>query len=128
MYKIMQEEKRGPIFNARLKETGEVITLRKEPVWTLFQDFYADYRRKNFYLEYEFERLHEVRPIKIELDEEETSKYNDFCHAHAHTETKLGAIGGGHSLIITGTGLGSIIEARCNVCGKTLEISGVHKW
>ena len=122
------EEKRGQIFNARLKETGELVTLRKEPAWTLFQDFYTDCRRKNFYLEEEFERLNTIRPIKIELDEEETTKYKDFCHTHSHSDTKFEAIGGAHSLIITGTGLGSIIEARCNVCGKTLEISGVDEW
>ena len=122
------KEKRGVLFNAIIKETGKIVTLRQEPEWTLFQDFYADYRGNEYYREDEFEREKEFRPLEIKLTDKETLAYDKFCDEHAHWDKNFGAMGGAHSLIITGTGLGWVITARCNACGETKDITDYECW
>lgn len=116
------------LFNAVIKDTGERAKLRKEEKGTLFEDFYSDYYRKEYYREDEFELLDEFKPLVITLTEKETVDYEDFCDEHKHKGVNFGAIGGAHSIILTGTGLGWGIQARCNYCGKTKDITDYECW
>ena len=56
------------------------------------------------------------------FDEVELEAYQDFCKEH-RTCGRHSTIGGGVSVIVTGTGLGYIFECRCNRCNKIKDIT-----
>lgn len=45
-----------------------------------------------------------------------------------HKNCPTSTIGGRVSFIFTPTGLGTIIELRCNGCGKVKNITDMNKW
>lgn len=61
------------------------------------------------------------------LNEKEQEAYNKFIKKHKNCEFPS-SIGGKISLTFTGTGLGDIIEVRCNCCGKTKDITDISNW
>ena len=101
------------------------MKLRKEEKGTLFENFYSDYDRKEYYEADEIEICDEFKPLKITLSEKETIKYDKFCHEHRHKGVKIGGI---HSLILTGTGLGWGVQVKCNCCGETTDITDYDSW
>lgn len=61
------------------------------------------------------------------FDEVELKAYQEFCKKHKKCGMHS-TIGGGVSVIVTGTGLGYIFECRCNRCGKTEDITNTYNW
>ena len=118
----------GNLFNAVIKGTGQRVTLRKEEKGTLFENFYSDYNRNEYYKEGEFEKLDEFKPLIINLTEKETVAYDEFRNKHKHDGFRFGTIGGAHSLILTGTGFGYVVQVRCNCCGETKDITDCECW
>lgn len=70
----------------------------------------------------------------IRLNEEETKAWIEFQKEHKDCCQKklhkpfFSTIGGGFSLIITPTGLGYGIIARCNSCKETKDITDTSNW
>ena len=52
----------------------------------------------------------------------------EFYHEHSMCMSKSGAMGECFSYIITPTGLGTILEVKCNVCGKSKTITDFDNW
>lgn len=111
----------------RIKKTGETKELRKEPDWTLFSDFYYDPKEEIYYQDCEIEIVRGINPIGIKLSQKETVSYESFCRRHSHDELHR-KMPMKHSLILTGTGLGWTMEARCNVCGEIEDITDIDNW
>lgn len=61
------------------------------------------------------------------FDDVEKDRYIRFCQEHSQCGIRS-TIGGGISVIITGTGLGYCFECRCNRCGKIKNITNTDKW
>ena len=118
-------EKKGKIFSARLKSTGEVIVIRKEPEGTLFQDFYADYRGNNYYSEDEFEVYRDIKPLEIKLTEKQTVEYQKFCDEHSNPDFKIGGI---KRLIFVNTGIGWSASVECPLCGAKKDLTDYETW
>lgn len=122
------------MYLSAINEKGRKIWVKKIVDETsLFNDYYVSSDGRYFYTPEEVKELREVEPIKIELDEQETVAYWDFCENHRHIKDRLGlnfggAIGGKHALVLTGTGLGYIKTAKCHVCGETKDITNYDNW
>ena len=61
------------------------------------------------------------------FDEVELKAYQEFCKEHKKCG-RHSTIGGGVSVIVTGTGLGYIFECRCNRCNKIKDITNSDNW
>ena len=61
------------------------------------------------------------------MDPIEQERYKDFCKEHRKCG-RHSTIGGGVSVIVTGTGLGYIFECRCNRCNKIKDITNTDNW
>ena len=61
------------------------------------------------------------------FDEVELKRYHEFCDKHRKCG-RHSTIGGGVSVIVTGTGLGCIIECRCNRCDEIEDITNLDNW
>lgn len=66
--------------------------------------------------------------MKFELDATEQQACQEFYRKHSMCMSKSGAIGECFSYIITPTGLGTILEVKCNVCGKSKTITDFDNW
>lgn len=78
---------------------------------------------------YAIEKLNDTTPLVIKLSKLETLKYNAFQERHRKCVSgKMGAIGGGISLKVTGTGLGWCFDCICNGCGGTEDITDISQW
>ena len=71
---------------------------------------------------------------KIILTEKETEDWYNFCKDHKDCCKKylnrefFSTTGGQHTLIITPTGLGDCVVAKCNSCGKEKDITDIDNW
>lgn len=63
----------------------------------------------------------------IELTPKEQKRIKDFIQEHKDC-IFTSSIGGKISYIVTPTGIGSIIEVRCNACGKQKDITDIDCW
>lgn len=80
-------------------------------------------------IEYAIGKLNETKPLTIKLSQLETLRYNVFQEKHRKCVSgKIGAIGGGVSLKVTGTGLGWCFDCICNGCGATEDITDISQW
>lgn len=80
-------------------------------------------------IEYAIGKLNETKPLTIKLSQLETLRYNAFQEKHRKCVSgKIGAIGGGISLKVTGTGLGWCFDCICNGCGATEDITDISQW
>ena len=61
------------------------------------------------------------------MDPVERERYEAFCKEHRKCG-RHSTIGGGVSVIVTGTGLGYIFECRCNRCNKIKDITNSDNW
>jgi len=112
-----------------VKSTGERELVSKEPEWSLFRGFYRNLGGTMFYEEDEIEEKENIsKSLTITLSDKETCDYDNFCEEHSHDDICFGAIGGKHSLVLTGTGLGWVICAKCNVCKETKDITDISTW
>ena len=118
-------EKRGRLINATLKSTGEVVTVRKEPEGTLFQDYYSDYDRKCYYTEDELDFSVKYEPLVLKLTEKQTAMYYKFCDEHSHPDFKIGSV---KTLKFTSTGLGWSVSVTCPFCGETQNLTDYETW
>lgn len=66
--------------------------------------------------------------MKFELDATEQQACKEFYHKHSMCMSKSGTMGECFSYIITPTGLGTILEVKCNVCGKSKTITDFDNW
>jgi hypothetical protein len=57
----------------------------------------------------------------------EDSEWKEFREKHKECELTA-TIGGKFSFIFTPTGLGPIVEVRCNKCGKQEDITNYDVW
>ena len=114
--------------NAIIKSTGEKVILVKEDSGTLFEDFYCNCDHSKYYGKDEVEIHESVEPISVTLTEKETVAFCEFCKEHRHVGTRTGAIGGSHSIILTGTGIGWGVQAKCNLCGDVKDITDYGCW
>lgn len=62
------------------------------------------------------------------FDEVELKRYYEFCEKHRKSCGRHSTIGGGVSVIVTGTGLGYIFECRCNRCDEIKDITNTDNW
>lgn len=77
-------------------------------------------------VEYAIGKLNETKPLTIKLSQLETLRYNAFQEKHHKCVSgKMGAIGGGISLKVTGTGLGWCFKCICNGCGEKEDIEDI---
>lgn len=65
--------------------------------------------------------------IKDLMDPVEQGRYEYFCKEHRRCGIHS-TIGGGISIIVTGTGLGYIFECRCNRCNEIKDITNTDNW
>lgn len=80
-------------------------------------------------IEYAIGKLNETRPLTIKLSQLETLRYNAFQEKHRKCVSgKMGAIGGGILLKVTGTGLGWCFDCICNGCGAAEDITDTSQW
>lgn len=72
--------------------------------------------------------------INFILNEQECKECKQFYKEHKNCcknilgKDVFSTTGGELSFIITPTGLGNIIEVKCNSCGKTENITDVTNW
>lgn len=70
----------------------------------------------------------------LTLTESEEKEYKQFYEKHKNCcknilgKEVFSTTGGGFSFIITPTGLGNIIEVRCNSCGDSEDITDISNW
>lgn len=84
---------------------------------------------KDELMKYAIDKLNETKPLAIKLSQLETLRYNAFQEKHRRCVSgKMGAIGGGVSLKVTGTGLGWCFDCICNGCGATEDITDISQW
>lgn len=70
-----------------------------------------------------------TKPMTIVLDEIEAWRFDDFKERHLKcVRGKFGAIGGGISINVRGTGLGNIFQCKCHGCGAEEDITNVDNW
>ena len=74
-----------------------------------------------------YHKYKDFKYMNFTLNEKEQEEYNKFVKKHESCEFPS-SIGGKISLTFTGTGLGDIIEVRCNCCGKTKDITDISNW
>ena len=65
--------------------------------------------------------------IKDLMDPIEQERYEEFCKKHKDCECSS-TIGGKISIIFTPTGLGYIIQCKCNTCNKIENITNDLNW
>lgn len=58
----------------------------------------------------------------INITDKQEIQFHEFRQEHAHEDFNS-TIGGKFSFIITPTGLGPIIEVKCNACGEIKDIT-----
>lgn len=65
--------------------------------------------------------------MEFKLNEKEEQNYKEFCKEHRECEF-ASTIGGKISITFTPTGLGNIVEVKCNACGETKDITDISNW
>jgi hypothetical protein len=85
--------------------------------------WYADYNR---WLEKRFDTPREI-VLQDVMDSTERERYDEFCKKHSKCG-QHSTIGGGVSVIVTGTGLGYTFECRCNRCNEIKDITNIENW
>ena len=67
--------------------------------------------------------------VTFKLNEVEQTAANDFIEKHLTcVKQHPSTIGGGISYIFTPTGVGTIVEIRCNICGTKTDITDYGNW
>lgn len=75
------------------------------------------------------------KTITFELNEVETKRAQEFMKAHSHRKEldsmkrpTFSAIGHQFSYIITPSGLGPLVDIKCNFCNETKRITDICSW
>lgn len=69
-----------------------------------------------------------MNTLKFELSEKEQKALNYFILRHKKCGIFPSTTGGKYSYTFTPTGLGTCIVVKCNVCGKTKDITDIDFW
>jgi len=116
---------RNRFISAKVRSTGEIVTVRKEPEDSLFSDFYLDYPKSHYYSEDELDFNLPVEPLSFNLTEKQTIKYDEFMRKHSHPEYKIGL---SKTISFTSTGIGWGVSVKCNCCGEKQDLTDYDTW